>query len=92
LREQALLIKDTCFFPHCDRPARGCDYEHTIPAPRGPTATDNAGHACRHHHHLKTHGSWDVKQPWPGIYLWRSPTGDIHAVDNTGTTQLTPPG
>ena len=85
LREQTLLIKDTCFFPHCDTPARGCDFEHTVAAPRGPTATGNAGHACRHHHRVKTHGDWQVRQPFPGIYLWRSPTGDIYAVDAGGT-------
>jgi hypothetical protein len=89
LREQTLLTTDTCFFPHCDVPARRCDFEHTVAAPRGPTATGNAGHACRHHHHIKTHGDWDVRQPFPGIYVWRSPTGDIYAVDGSGTLAVT---
>jgi hypothetical protein len=88
LREQMLLIKDTCFFPHCDVPARGCDFEHTIPAPRGPTATGNAGPACRYHHRIKTHGDWQVRQPFPGIYLWRSPTGNIYTVDNHATHEV----
>jgi hypothetical protein len=88
LREQTLLIKDTCFFPHCDIPARACDFEHTIPAPRGPTATGNTGPACRHHHHIKTHGDWQVRQPFPGIYIWRAPTGSTYVVDAAGTFEL----
>jgi hypothetical protein len=91
LREQTLLIKDTCFFPHCDVPARRCDHEHTVAAPRGPTATGNAGSACRHHHHIKTHGRWEVRQPFLGIYVWRSPTGDVYAVDQHGTSQVNGP-
>jgi hypothetical protein len=89
LREQTLLVKDTCFFAYCDVPARRCDYEHTVAAPRGTTGTGNAGHACRHHHHIKTSGDWDVRQPFRGIYVWRSPIGDVYAVDAAGTHSVT---
>lgn len=41
-----------------------------------------------YHHRVKTHAGWTLKQPFPGIYLWRSPHGSIFLVDNTGTRQL----
>jgi hypothetical protein len=37
---------------------------------------------------IKTHGHWDVAQPFPGIYLWRDPHGTLYLVDHTGTRQL----
>ncbi|MGH3356387.1 MAG: hypothetical protein ACRDOJ_10860, partial [Nocardioidaceae bacterium] len=37
---------------------------------------------------IKTHGSWQVKQPYPGIYLWRDPHGSTYLVDHTGTRTL----
>jgi hypothetical protein len=40
------------------------------------------------HHRLKTHGGWEVRQPFPGIYLWRDPHGAIYLVDHTGTRRL----
>ena len=27
------------------------------------------------HHRIKTHGHWQVQQPFPGVYLWRDPHG-----------------
>ena len=39
----------------------------------------------QHHHRIKTHGTWQVKQPFPGIYLWRDPHGRTYLVDHTGT-------
>ena len=40
------------------------------------------------HHRIKTHGRWQVKQPFPGIYLWRDPHGRTYLVDHTGTRPL----
>jgi hypothetical protein len=41
------------------------------------------------HHRLKTHGGWQVAQPFPGIYLWRDPTNTAtYLVDHTGTRRL----
>ena len=40
------------------------------------------------HHRIKTHGGWDVQQPFPGIYLWRDPHGGFYLVDHTGTRRL----
>ena len=40
IREQVILRDRTCVFPHCTRPARGCDLDHIEPfdhdAKRGP--------------------------------------------------------
>jgi hypothetical protein len=46
----------------------------------------------RRHHRIKTHDHWDVRQPWPGIYLWGDPYGTHYLVDHTGTADSTPPG
>jgi hypothetical protein len=43
------------------------------------------------HHRIKTHGGWQVQQPFPGIYLWRDPHGGHYLVDHTGTRRLQPP-
>jgi hypothetical protein len=37
---------------------------------------------------VNTHDHWDVRQPWPGIYLWRDPYGTHYLVDHTGTRRL----
>jgi hypothetical protein len=42
----------------------------------------------RRHHRINTHDHWDVRQPWPGIYLWRDPYGTHYLVDHTGTRRL----
>ena len=69
----------TCTFPGCRRPARRCDLDHTIPYDQGgPTCAGNLGPLCRLHHRLKTHTSWSLSQPEPGLFLWTSPTGRVH--------------
>ena len=41
------------------------------------------------HHRIKTHGEgWVVKQPYPGIYIWRYHHGAFYLVDHTGTRRL----
>ena len=40
------------------------------------------------HHRIKTHGGWQVQQPFPGIYVWRDPHGAYYLVDHTGTEEL----
>ena len=37
------------------------------------------------HHRIKTHGGWQVQQPFPGIYIFRDPHGAFYLVDHTGT-------
>ena len=63
----------------------------TGPPDAGPphhTGLDNLGPLTRHHHRVKTRGSWQLRQPFPGIFVWRSPHGRYYLVDHTGTTAL----
>ncbi len=53
---------------------------------------DNYGPLGRFHHRIKTHGSWTVRQPFAGIYLWRDPHGQVYLCDHTGTHKVTSPG
>jgi hypothetical protein len=69
--------------------------DHTEPYMHGPDSIGagqsrlgNYGPMSTPHHRLKTHGRWRVKQPFPGIYLWRDPYGAFYLVDHTGTRAL----
>jgi hypothetical protein len=66
----------------------GMQIDHTVPYPDGPSAIGNYGPLTTAHHNLKTHGEWDVAQPFPGIHLWRDPHGAVYLVDHTGTRRL----
>jgi hypothetical protein len=66
----------------------GEQVDHTIAWPQGPSAIGNYGPLTQAHHNLKTHGDWEVRQPFPGIYLWRDPHGEVYLVDHTGTRRL----
>lgn len=44
----------TCRWPGCDQPAAGCDIDHTVPYPHGPTHPSYNKCYCRIHHLLKT--------------------------------------
>ncbi|HET7683192.1 MAG TPA: DUF222 domain-containing protein [Marmoricola sp.] len=55
----------------------------------GYSGIGNYGPMKTFHHRIKTHSPGvDVKQPFPGIYLWRDTTGQHYLVDNTGTRAL----
>ncbi len=88
VREAMVLTNESCVHPYCDRPARRCESEHTIPYPHGPTASGNLGPECSSHHRVKTHGGWRVKQPFNGVFVWRAPTGHLYVVDDNGTHPL----
>lgn len=65
-----------CRFPGCDRPFHRSDIDHTIEwAEGGRTDVENLGALCRHHHVLRHHSPWKVKQRAAGVYEWTSPTG-----------------
>jgi hypothetical protein len=40
------------------------------------------------HHRIKTFGAWELRQPFQGIYLWKSPLGEHYLVDHTGTRKV----
>ena len=70
----------TCRWPGCEKPAAGCDLDHTIAYPYGPTAVGNLGPFCEHHHIGKHHSRWKVRQPEPGRFEWTSPTGHTYTI------------
>ncbi|RYB93580.1 HNH endonuclease [Nocardioides oleivorans] len=100
IREQVILRDRTCVFPHCTRPARGCDIDHVTaydhhaeadgrPQP-GPTRSDNLAPLCRSHHRLKTHTSWRYATVAPGVFEWTSPHGHHFRRDRSGTGPIQP--
>jgi hypothetical protein len=71
------------------------DLDHTkafVPkvrgGPPGQTGSHHLGPMIRFEHRIKTHGRWHVRQPEPGVWIWRSPNRNYYLVTNTGTQQL----
>jgi len=95
LREQILLRHPADVFPYTSAVSRRIDVDHTIPyldpdegGPPGQTRIGNLGPQTRYHHRLKTHGHWQIRQPEPGTWLWRSPHHRIYLINPTGTHPL----
>ncbi|MDF2824178.1 MAG: hypothetical protein K0R68_1586, partial [Mycobacterium sp.] len=69
----------TCRFPHCDRPADYCDFDHTVPWPAGPTHASGGKLLCRLHHELKTFETgWTETQYPDGTIDWHTPSGQTY--------------
>lgn len=82
-------------FPYGTQPSRTADLDHTIPyrtpsrgGPPGQTRPDNLGPLSRRHHRAKTFGGWTLRQPEPGVNVWRSPHGHVFHVGHHGTHPL----
>ena len=95
LRKQLQLRYPADVFPYAAAVSRSIDMDHTIPylhpdrgGPPGQTRLGNLGPHARRHHNQKTHGRWQVRQPEPGTWLWRSPHGKIYLVNTSGTHPL----
>jgi hypothetical protein len=95
LREQLLLRYPADVFPYANTIRRCVDIDHTIAylhpddgGPPGQTRIGNLGPQIRYHHRIKTHSGWQVCQPEPGTWLWRSPHHRIYLVNPTGTHPL----
>jgi hypothetical protein len=95
LREQLQLRYPADVFPYAAAASRRIDLDHTIPylspdkgGPPGQTRIGNLGPYVRRHHNYKTNGGWQVRQPAPGTWLWRSPRRRIYLVNATGTHPL----
>jgi hypothetical protein len=75
----------TAAAPHSGVPAAGCDMEHNLPHPSGPTDEQNVTPIDRRWHRAKTHGRWTyLKNPDSGVVTWRSPTGMTLDIDPYG--------
>jgi hypothetical protein len=95
LREQLQLRYPADVFPYAAAVSRRIDLDHTIPylspdrgGPPGQTRIGNLGPHTRRNHRHKTHAGWQVRQPEPGTWLWRSPHRWIYLVNASGTHAL----
>lgn len=66
-------------------------FDHRAGAPPGQSRIGNYGPMVGFHHRLKTHGSWQVQQPFPGVFVWRDAHGATYLVDHTGTRRINRP-
>ena len=74
----------TCTAPGCDRPAARCDLDHTTAWDKGGlTCECNLAPLCRHHHRAKQAQGWQLKQPEPGVLVWRTPAGRSYVTNPT---------
>jgi len=97
-RQAVHLMTPADTFPFSSNTSRSQQIDHTKPFRHGAAAhgagqsrVGNYGPMTTGHHRIKTHGAWQVKQPFPGIYLWRDPHGAIYLVDHTGNRRLPRP-
>jgi hypothetical protein len=95
MRDAVRLRNLADVFPYGSCTTATMDLDHTIlwramdeGGPPGQTRTGNLGPFTRRHHRAITHGRWRRRQPQPGQYLFRSPTGTIYLVTNQGTLRL----
>jgi hypothetical protein len=91
LRRSQSITNPASVFPFSPSTSR-MDLDHTAAyAPDGPpgqTSMANLGPLTRSEHRAKTVGGWRAKQPDPGLYVWRSPEGEIVITTNQGTLVL----
>ena len=95
LREAMRLRHPAEVFPYGTCTSASLDLDHTVPylppsrgGPPGQTGLGNLGPLSRAGHRAVTHGRWRRRQPDPGRYLFRSPTGHVFLVTHCGTQAL----
>ncbi len=67
-----------CRFPGCRARARTCDLDHRQEWPDGPTAHDNLGCLCEHHHRLKHQApGWRFDAGDDGALAVTMPSGEV---------------
>lgn len=88
-RQAVHLMTPADTFPFANSTSREMEIDHTVPYHAGGVSgVGNYGPMTRLHHRIKTFAGWQVRQPFPGIYLWRDPYGRYCLVDHTGTRLL----
>jgi uncharacterized protein DUF222 len=88
-RQAVHIMTPADTFPFASSLSRKQQVDHTIPHNEGgQSGIGNYGPMTQRHHRIKTHGRWQVQQPFPGIYIWRDPHGAFYLVDHTGTRRL----
>ena len=73
LRRLLTVRRPLCEWPGCGCPATGCDMEHDVAWPEGPTCSCQLGPLCRRHHRIKQLG-WTKHRTADNVH-WTSPTG-----------------
>lgn len=94
VKDRVFQIINGDYFPYAPSLSRHLDYDHVRPydpdGPPGQTGIHNSGPLTRRHHRIKTHArGWAVRQPGPGIYVWRTPHGLYRLTNHEGTHRLT---
>ncbi|QDB80122.1 DUF222 domain-containing protein [Georgenia wutianyii] len=74
----------TCVVPGCSTPAAGCDLDHVVPYPQGPTSALNLAALCPADHTLKTLGSFRLRRTGQGTFEWTTPSGHRYHRDQNG--------
>lgn len=92
-RRAVHLMTPADTFPWGVTTSRDQQIDHTVAyrtgGPPGQSSVGNYGPMTSFHHRVKTHCfGWQVRQPFPGIYVWRDPHGATYVVDHTGTRRL----
>jgi hypothetical protein len=94
IREAMFLRMPASCFPYAAGAGR-IELDHTKPyippargGPPGQTGVHGLGPLIRFEHRVKTHGRWRVRQPEPGVWIWRSPHSAYYLVTNAGTHTL----
>lgn len=82
----------SCVVPGCTRPAHGCDLDHVVPFPEGPTSAGNLGAGCRPDHRLKTLGQFRLEHLGGGTFRWTTPSGHVYERDHYGRVTWVPTG
>lgn len=92
LRRRVVLRNQFSVFPWSSRRSDSAliDIDHTIAWPQGPTAASNLGPEDRTSHRAKTFGGYSLTQVRPGVFRWRTPTGQVAWVSPHGTFDKDP--
>ncbi|MEZ5117753.1 MAG: DUF222 domain-containing protein [Candidatus Nanopelagicales bacterium] len=79
LRELVTARDTTCTFPGCTIPSVHTDLDHATEFNGANTTAANLHPACRRHHRIKTHTTWEASpDPGSGRIRWTSPTGHTY--------------
>jgi hypothetical protein len=91
-RQAVHLLTPADTFPFASNTTRDMQIDHTRAydrdGPPGQSRVGNYGPMTTCHHRIKTHGRWQVRQPYPGLYVWRDPHGVTYVVDHSGTRRV----
>lgn len=91
MREALWLRTPTSVFPYSTNLSRGMDINHTDPYRVGgarQTGLHNAGPLGRAEHRFVTHGRISMRQPGPGVYVFKTMYGRVLITNPTGTFDL----